>query len=215
MHNLRRARTAAAAVAMMVALGAAACGGDDDDEASDDGAGAATETSETTATDEDTTDGGGSDDDGSDDDGSDGGGGAGGPCDVVDAAAVEAALGESIGTGEAGATSVTENDLSWTADGCEWETDGDIELELRMVATDALPGECPPLSSPVYEISEVPDLGDAAWFEFDEMQGEGAVRVCAAAGMAESRIESDDTPLDEATVRATALALVTPAVAAL
>jgi hypothetical protein len=195
----KTSRALAAAMTMTVVLGAAACGDDDDaptGEAAADEAAASEATSDTTAATEEAE-------------------GAGGPCDVVDTGAVEAALGDAIGDGEGGTTMVTENDLSWTAEACEWEAESGVELELRMVAVDALPGECPPLSSPVYEISELPDLGDAAWFELDELQGEGAVRVCTAGGMAEARLESGDTPLDEATVQATAVALVGPAIPAL
>lgn len=186
-------------------MAVAACGSDGDDGADE---------SEIEAGSESESSGSGSAP--ADDGGAPGADEAAGPCDVVDVAAVEGALGGTLGEGDARTTSVTENDLSWTAVGCEWTTDGDVEVQLRMVAADDLPGECPPLASPVYDISELPDLGDAAWWEWDSMEGEGAVRVCTAAGMAESRVESaDDAPLDEATVQAAAIALVTPAVAAL
>jgi hypothetical protein len=193
------------AVATVLVVGAAACGGDDD-AASDD----APTTEQPTAAAS-----GDGDTGASGQDTAAVAGGAGAPCDVTDAATVEAVLGQPLGEGDAGQVSVTENDLSWTAEACDWETDAGLEIELRMVAADALPGECPRLSSPVYEVTEVPGLGDAAWFEFDDLQGEGGVRACAAAGMVEARIESGDTPVDEATLEATAVALVTPAIAAL
>lgn len=191
----------------MLVLVVGACGGDDDDaDASEIESGSESESASGSDSGSAPADGAGAS--GSDD--------AGGPCEVVDAAAVEGALGGTLGEGESGTTSVTENELSWTADECEWTTDGGVEVQLRMVAADDLPGECPPLASPVYDISELPDLGDAAWWEWDSMEGEGAVRVCTAAGMAESRVESPDgSPIDEETVKASAIALVTPAVAAL
>jgi hypothetical protein len=194
----RTTRAAAAIAAATLLLGSAACGSDNGDGGGDGGADG-DDDAQTEPTSEPATSAAAADETDA--------------CGVADVAAVEAALGSSIGTGDAGTVSVDDNGQKWQADGCEWEAD-DVELELRIVASAALPGDCPELSSPVYEVTPVADLGDAAWFEWDDLQGEGAVRVCSASGMAESRVESGDAPLDQAVVRATALALVAPAVPA-
>lgn len=188
------------AVAVVLGLALGACGDDgteDADSSRDDDQATATTVG-------DPVEGGGAEEASSD------------PCGALDASLVEAELGDSIGEGDGGDTSVTERGVTWTASECEWETAGGVELQLRIVEASELPAECPALESPVYEISELPDLGDSAWWEWDDLEGEGAVRVCTARGMAESRVESaDDEPLDEDTVMGAAIAMVTPAVDAL
>lgn len=213
MKRAAGSRWAVRAVAALAAASlVAACGNDDDGgevrSTTDDGSGSASASGS----------GSGSAPGSATGPGAAGAGGAG-PCGV-DVAGAEAALGDTLGDGEASTTQVTEDDgveLSWTADECEWHTAGGTEVQLRTVAADALPESgCPPLSSPVYEISDVPDLGDSAQWEWDGMEGEGAVRACVAAGMAEARIESPDgAPIAEETVKAAAVALVEPALAAL
>lgn len=200
----------ATAVLVVLVLAVGACGDDgteDADSSRDDGAGTAATAGDPADDGADAEDRGDPVDDGADDvDGGD-------PCGALDAPLVEAELGDTVGEGDGGDTSVTERGVTWTASECEWETVGGVELQLRMVDIGELPAECPALESPVYEISELPDLGDSAWWEWDALEGEGAVRVCTPRGMAESRVESpDDEPLDEDTVMAVAIAVVTPAV---
>jgi hypothetical protein len=202
---------------VMVALAAGACGGDDDtDDASsgEDPSGSASAPA----------DGGGGGDDTDDtldfgDDDDHRGGAAEGehPCDVVDGAALDALAGTSLGEGEAATVGVNENDVQWSATGCKWKVEDQIEAEVHLVrAADYTAGEvvCPELSDMVATVTAVPGLGDSAQWRYQDSGSEGELRACTATGMVTAKIELEDpAAYDEATLRSLATALVEPTLA--
>ena len=218
MHMHGRGRAAAAALTVMLALAAGACGDDDTDDAStgDDPSGSASAPADDAAGDDDT---GTTLDFGDDEDYRGGAGEGEHPCDVVDGDALDALAGASLGEGSAATVGVTENDIQWSATGCKWEIDDQIELSVHLVrADDYTAGEvvCPELSDSVATVTPVEGLGDSAQWKYSDFQGEGTLRACTADGMVTGDVEADDSaPLDEATLKSIATELVEPTLALL
>lgn len=193
------------ATALTVAALLTACGGDDDDDADDD----ATTTEQDAGTEPDSGTAPTDDEAASGDH----------PCDVVDAAAVEALVGSPIGEGEVRITTVTENDLEWTPDECEWDVEDVIEMDLHLVqADDYTAGEvvCPELGGLGAEVTEVDGLGDSAQWEYSDNDGSAHLRVCTATGMVDAKVEPEDvTTFDSAELQAIATELAEPVLALL
>lgn len=211
MHG--RGRAAAAALTVMLALTAGACG--DDDDADD--ASTGDDTSATAPADDEGTET--TLDFGDDEDYRGGAGEGEHPCDVVDGAALEALVGAPLGEGSAATVGVTENDVQWSATGCNWEIEDQIELKVHLVrAEDFTAGEvvCPELSDTVATVTPVEGLGDTAQWKYSDFQGEGELRACTADGMVTAEAEADDSaPLDEATLKSITTELVEPTLALL
>jgi hypothetical protein len=151
--------------------------------------------------------------------GSDAGGPLGAqPCDVVDITTVETAVDNALRAGEIVDATVTENDLTWTPDECQWENEV-LEIEVQVAGDDDFPDGgllCPEPLGVGAQVTPVDGLGDSAFWVYDDNDGEGTLRVCTATALVDATIAPDDiAPLDAATTQAAATALAEQVLAAL
>ena len=216
MHMHGRGRAAAAALTAMLAL-AAACGGDDDaDDASsgDDPSGSASAPADDAAGDDGT---GTTLDFGEDEDYRGDAGEGEHPCDVVDGAALDALVGAPLGDGQPAMAGVSENDIQWSATGCKWEIEDQLEMQVHLVrADDYEAGEvvCPELSDMVATVTAVPGLGESAQSSNNHSGSEGELRACTSDGMVTAKVELEEAgSLDEATLKSLTTELVEPTLA--
>jgi hypothetical protein len=115
------------------------------------------------------------------------------PCGAADAVQLESIFGAPFGDGTVGSATVTQNDSTWTADSCSWESSDGFELSLRIAEeVDFADGlECLEPLGIGSEVTPVEGIGEGAWWVFEGGDdAEGELRVCAGTAVIDVLVEA-------------------------
>lgn len=140
-------------------------------------------------------------------------------CDILSPGEIDAAFGGSFGAGTPRLGQASANEVEWTTTGCSWESD-DREVAASVASGDDFPAgfECVEPSSLDGEVTPLDDLGDLAWWTWDDFQGgTGTVIVCLADTRVEVAMEGPRAGpvIDEAATREGASSLASRILASL
>lgn len=118
-----------------------------------------------------------------------------GACDLVTTDELGDIFGTTFSSGRTVQSTVTEDGVTWTPDQCSWESDEKLELSLKIAdAADFETGTlvCAEPSRLLYEVTDIADLGTAAYWTFDDAFGaEGELRVCTAEALIDVELEAE------------------------
>ncbi len=123
------------------------------------------------------------------------------PCGAAEPAELDAIFGTAFGDGSVGSSTITENDLVWTADSCTWAA-SDTEVRVRIAGSEDFSEGfvCLEPLGIASDPEQVSGIGDQAWWLFDDFSGaEGELRVCTGETLIEVLIEAESG--DSATLR--------------
>lgn len=135
------------------------------------------------------------------------------PCELLPVDRLDEAFGGGFEDGRQGTGNVLNQGVEWTTVTCSWESADEVDVRLAYADADAFPAgfECVPPSDFLHEYDPSAQLGESAWWVWDDFQGgTGTVIVC----LDDSRIELEvrgprsGPLLDEPQVREAAEAIV-------
>lgn len=132
-------------------------------------------------------------------------------CDLLAPDDIGAAFGGDFGDGTPRFGQASANEVEWTTTGCSWES-ADAEVAASIAHGDdfAAGFECVAPSSLAGEVTPLSDLGDLAWWTWDDFQGgTGTVIICRDDTRIELAVEGprEGPAIEEATTRDGAVGL--------
>ena len=87
-----------------------------------------------------------------------------------------------------------QNGVTWTSTGCDWEGDGELEIDLDISEGSDFPDGTLTCIEPggVGEVVAVTGIGNEAWWKFDDFnEVEGELRVCTDDRLVELAVDAE------------------------